>query len=72
MRELAAQANAWPFVEARKGLKRVGGKTPKKGYVLFETGYGPSGLPHIGTFAEVLRTTMVRRAFERLSDIPTE
>lgn len=72
MRELAAQANAWPFVEARKVLKRVGGKTPKKGYVLFETGYGPSGLPHIGTFAEVLRTTMVRRAFERLSDIPTE
>ena len=72
MRELAAQANAWPFVEARKVLKRVGGKTPEKGYVLFETGYGPSGLPHIGTFAEVLRTTMVRRAFERLSDIPTE
>ena len=72
MRELAAQANAWPFVEARKVLKRVGGKTPEKGYVLFETGYGPSGLPHIGTFAEVLRTTMVRRAFERLSDVPTE
>ena len=72
MRELAAQANAWPFVEARKVLKRVGGKTPEKGYVLCETGYGPSGLPHIGTFAEVLRTTMVRRAFERLSDIPTE
>jgi len=72
MRELAEQANAWPFVEARKVLKRVGGKTPEKGYVLFETGYGPSGLPHIGTFAEVLRTTMVRRAFERLSDIPTE
>ena len=72
MRELAEQANAWPFVEARKVLKRVGGKTPEKGYVLFETGYGPSGLPHIGTFAEVLRTTMVRRAFERLSDIPTK
>ena len=72
MRELAEQANAWPFVEARKVLKRVGGKTPDKGYVLFETGYGPSGLPHIGTFAEVLRTTMVRRAFERLSDIPTK
>ena len=72
MRELAEQANAWPFVEARKVLKRVGGKTPDKGYVLFETGYGPSGLPHIGTFAEVLRTTMVRRAFERLSDVPTK
>ena len=72
MRELAEKANAWPFVEARKVLKRVGGKTPEKGYVLFETGYGPSGLPHIGTFAEVLRTTMVRRAFELLSDIPTK
>lgn len=72
MRELAEQAKAWPFVEARKVLKRVGGKIPEKGYVLFETGYGPSGLPHIGTFAEVLRTTMVRRAFELLSDIPTK
>ncbi len=72
MRELAEKANAWPFVEARKVLKRVGGKVPEKGYVLFQTGYGPSGLPHIGTFAEVLRTTMVRRAFERLSDIPTK
>jgi len=72
MRELAEQANAWPFVEARKVLKRIGGKVPEKGYVLFQTGYGPSGLPHIGTFAEVLRTTMVRRAFERLSDIPTK
>jgi lysyl-tRNA synthetase class 1 len=72
MRELAEQANAWPFVEARKVLKRVGGKVPEKGYVLFETGYGPSGLPHIGTFAEVLRTTMVRRAFELLCDIPTK
>ena len=71
MRELAQQAKAWPFVEARKVLKRIGGKTPQKGYVLFQTGYGPSGLPHIGTFAEVLRTTMVRRAFEALCDIPT-
>jgi len=71
MRELAAEAKAWPFAEARKILKRVGGKTPEKGYVLFETGYGPSGLPHIGTFGEVMRTTMVRRAFEQLCDIPT-
>jgi lysyl-tRNA synthetase class 1 len=44
----------------------------RKGYVLFETGYGPSGLPHIGTFGEVLRTTMIRRAFEVISDIPTK
>ncbi|MCZ4282215.1 lysine--tRNA ligase [Kiloniella laminariae] len=69
--ELAMQAKAWPFEEARRVLARVGGKTPKKGYVLFQTGYGPSGLPHIGTFGEVARTTMVRKAFEQISDIPT-
>ncbi len=65
---LVRHSNAWPFVEARalwdERLKTV---TPAKGYVLFETGYGPSGLPHIGTFGEVVRTTMVRRAFEALS-----
>jgi lysyl-tRNA synthetase, class I len=72
LRELALEAKAWPFVEARKILKRVGEKTPDKGYVLFQTGYGPSGLPHIGTFGEVLRTTMVRRAFQQISDIPTK
>ena len=65
------QAKSWPFLEAKKILERIGGKTPSKGYVLFETGYGPSGLPHIGTFGEVLRTTMVRHAFSKLSDIPT-
>jgi lysyl-tRNA synthetase class 1 len=70
-RELAMHAKAWPFEEARRLLKRVGGAAPEKGYVLFETGYGPSGLPHIGTFGEVVRTTMVRRAFQRISDIPT-
>lgn len=69
--ELAQASNAWPFEEARKILTRIGGKTPEKGYVLFETGYGPSGLPHIGTFGEVVRTTMVRHAFSLLSDIPT-
>ena len=66
------QAKAWPFEEARKVLKRISGKTPDKGYVLFQTGYGPSGLPHIGTFGEVLRTSMVRRAFHEMSDIPTK
>lgn len=71
-RERAAEAKAWPFEEARKVLKRVGGKVPDKGYVLFETGYGPSGLPHIGTFGEVVRTTMVRQAFEAMCDIPTK
>src|SRR3954469_25961623 len=70
-RSLAEAARAWPFEEARKLVARTGGKVPAKGYVLFETGYGPSGLPHIGTFGEVVRTTMVRQAFQRLSDIPT-
>jgi lysyl-tRNA synthetase class 1 len=69
-RSLAQAARAWPFEEARKLLARTGGKAPAKGYVLLETGYGPSGLPHIGTFGEVVRTTMVRQAFRRLSDVP--
>ena len=67
----AARARAWPFAEARKLLARLGGRVPAKGYALFETGYGPSGLPHIGTFGEVARTAMVRRAFAELSGIPT-
>ncbi|RKE97468.1 lysyl-tRNA synthetase class I [Sulfitobacter guttiformis] len=71
MRDAAMQSKAWPFEEARRLLKRYQGKAPEKGYVLFETGYGPSGLPHIGTFGEVARTTMIRRAFEAISDIPT-
>tara|TARA_R110000868_G_scaffold36962_2_gene130696 strand:+ start:9442 stop:11025 length:1584 start_codon:yes stop_codon:yes gene_type:complete len=72
LKALGAEAKNWPFAEARNLLKRTGNATPEKGYVLFETGYGPSGLPHIGTFGEVARTTMVRRAFETLSDIPTK
>jgi lysyl-tRNA synthetase, class I len=71
LRDAAMQSKAWPFEEARALLKRFGGKDPAKGHVLFETGYGPSGLPHIGTFGEVARTTMIRRAFEVISDIPT-
>ena len=70
-RTYAQAARAWPFEEARKLVARYQDGAPKKGYVLFETGYGPSGLPHIGTFGEVVRTTMVRQAFQRLSDIPT-
>src|SRR3546814_12371678 len=70
-RARAGGARAWPFEEARRGVQRIDGKAPEKGYVLFETGYGPSGLPHIGTFGEVARTTMVRQAFQRLSDVPT-
>ncbi|WP_415404466.1 lysine--tRNA ligase [Tateyamaria sp. SN3-11] len=72
LRDAAMTSKAWPFEEARKVLKRYEKAPPEKGYVLFETGYGPSGLPHIGTFGEVARTTMVRRAFEVISDIPTK
>jgi lysyl-tRNA synthetase class 1 len=71
MRDAAAQSKAWPFEEARRILKRFEKKSPEKGYVLFETGYGPSGLPHIGTFGEVARTSMIMRAFQELSDLPT-
>ena len=66
----ALSAHAWPFEEARKLLARVekrGADRP----VLFETGYGPSGLPHIGTFGEVARTSWVRHAFSLMSDAPT-
>src|SRR4249919_2051350 len=66
LRELAETANAWPFEEARKIVARL--KKKPKDEVIFETGYGPSGLPHIGTFGEVARTTMVRHAFRVLTD----
>ena len=69
--DIAEHARAWPFQEARALAKRLNGRLPDKGHVLFETGYGPSGLPHIGTFGEVVRTTMVRRAFEALTGMPT-
>ena len=70
LRSAALESKAWPYEEARKLLKRY--PDGKQGApVLFETGYGPSGLPHIGTFNEVLRTTMVRNAFHALSDTPT-
>jgi lysyl-tRNA synthetase class 1 len=69
--DIALAAKAWPFEEARRLKDRLNGRIPAKGYALFETGYGPSGLPHIGTFGEVVRTTMVRQAFQRLSDLPT-
>ena len=69
--DIAMAAKAWPFEEARRLQDRLNGRVPAKGYALFETGYGPSGLPHIGTFGEVVRTTMVRQAFQQLSDLPT-
>ncbi len=66
LRELAEQSHAWPFEEARKIVARL--KRTPKDEVIFETGYGPSGLPHIGTFGEVARTTMVRHAFRVITD----
>ena len=65
-------SKAWPFVEARALLKKRKKLFDKKGYALFQTGYGPSGLPHIGTFGEVCRTTMVIQAFQKLTDIPVK
>lgn len=77
--EIAQKCRAWPFEEAKNVIKRLRAmnkgeiKTPEKGYVAFETGYGPSGLPHIGTFGEVARTTMVMNAFKALApDIPAK
>jgi lysyl-tRNA synthetase class 1 len=71
LRAEAPANKAWPFEEARKILARYQNGFPESG-VVFETGYGPSGLPHIGTFGEVVRTTMVRRAFELLAPgVPT-
>jgi len=73
-KEQALAAKAWPFEEARRLLARAQARE-KAGkpvdFVLFETGYGPSGLPHIGTFGEVARTSWVRHAFETVCDIPT-
>jgi lysyl-tRNA synthetase class 1 len=71
IRSAAMQSKAWPYEEARKLLKRWSDGKPGDAPIVFETGYGPSGLPHIGTFNEVLRTTFVRQAFAELSDQPT-
>jgi lysyl-tRNA synthetase, class I len=71
LRTAAFTAKAWPYEEARKLLKRYPDGKPGGQAIVFECGYGPSGLPHIGTFNEVLRTTMVRGAFRSLSDAPT-
>lgn len=64
-----ADARSWPFEEARRLIARLN-KMPGSNdkIVVFETGYGPSGLPHIGTFGEVARTSMVRHAFEALTE----
>ncbi|MGH1398615.1 MAG: lysine--tRNA ligase [Alphaproteobacteria bacterium] len=77
--EIANQSRAWPFEEAKQVVKRLRALNKgqitagEKGYVLFETGYGPSGLPHIGTFGEVARTSMVMQAFKTLHpEIPVK
>jgi lysyl-tRNA synthetase class 1 len=69
---LYLEQKSWPFIQAKAILEKINYKVPEKGYVLFETGYGPSGLPHIGTFGEVVRVTMVQRVFEKMApNIPT-
>ncbi|MDB5699176.1 MAG: lysine--tRNA ligase, partial [Alphaproteobacteria bacterium] len=70
LREAALVAKAWPYEEARKLLKRYPDGPTAKG-IVFETGYGPSGLPHLGTFQEVARTLMVRHALTEMVDWPT-
>ncbi len=70
--EFALASNAWPFQEAEKLIKRLEKSDIEKHTIVFETGYGPSGLPHIGTFGEVARTTMVRNAFELLTGKKTK
>ena len=62
------QTNSWPFFEAKRVLKRISKSKQNKELVTFQTGYGPSGLPHIGTFGEVVRTNMVRTAFSFLNE----
>jgi lysyl-tRNA synthetase class 1 len=67
LRSAALASKAWPYEEARKLLKRWPEGKPAGAPVIFETGYGPSGLPHIGTFNEVARTSFVRHAYEELT-----
>ncbi len=71
-KSIIQNTSAWPFVEARKLVKERLKIFEKKGKIILQTGYGPSGLPHIGTFAEVARTTMMVNAIKTIIDIPTE
>jgi lysyl-tRNA synthetase class 1 len=66
------KSNAWPFVEAKRMLRERKSFIEKKGKITLQTGYGPSGLPHIGTFGEVARTSMMAHALSNLTDLPTE
>ena len=69
LREAAKVSKAWPYEEARKLLARHPDGPGERG-IIFETGYGPSGLPHLGTFQEVARTLMVRHALSEMVDWP--
>ena len=71
-KSIIQDTSSWPFVEARKLIKERQKVFEKKGKITLQTGYGPSGLPHIGTFAEVARTTMMVNAIRQLINIPTE
>ena len=71
-KSIIQSTNSWPFVEVRKLVKDRKKIYEKKGKITLQTGYGPSGLPHIGTFAEVARTTMMVNAIKQIADIPTE
>ena len=66
------KTNAWPFVEAKKLLRERKKNIENKGKIILQTGYGPSGLPHIGTFGEVARTSMIVNALNHLTDLPKE
>ena len=70
-KEALEKCNTWPFQEAKKIINRLK-YLPKDKLVVFETGYGPSGLPHIGTFCEVFRTNLVRKAFTLLTGRPSK
>ena len=71
-KENLEKTSAWPFVEAKKMLRERKSIIEKKGKITLQTGYGPSGLPHIGTFGEVARTSMIVNALSQLTDLPTE
>ena len=71
-KENLEKTNAWPFVEAKKMLRERKSFIDKKGKITLQTGYGPSGLPHIGTFGEVARTSMIVNALKHLTDLPCE
>ena len=71
-KSIIEKTTSWPFVEAHKLIRDKENILKKKGKITFQTGYGPSGLPHIGTFAEVARTNMIVNAISQMTDIPSE